>query len=280
MSATLELPLPRLTKGCFASISALTDEALFSACGVRIAFTLRGQGVSTGPYQSLNLGDHVGDDPFAVQENRRILCEALGAKEQFCLTPHQVHGKNILTIPAQAKDQQKFDDLAKQAKEGADALLVEATGIAALLCFADCVPVIIVSPSGRFAVVHAGWRGVINKIAAKAFRQIYQLDTLNKEAVETKDINVYIGPYIHAGCFEAGKDLIDQFAESFGFACIPDAQHIDLGAALRISLQREGANMKRVADANLCTHCNTGDFFSYRAFEGVCGRHGAFAIRK
>lgn len=68
---TLVLPDPELTKGRFASISAYSDEALYVATGVRIAFTTREGGVSEGPYNSLNLGSHVKDDLVSVQENRR-----------------------------------------------------------------------------------------------------------------------------------------------------------------------------------------------------------------
>ncbi len=68
---TLVLPDPELTKGRFASIFAYSDEALYAATGVRIAFTTREGGVSEGPYNSLNLGSHVKDDLVSVQENRR-----------------------------------------------------------------------------------------------------------------------------------------------------------------------------------------------------------------
>ena len=70
---TLVLPDPELTKGRFASISAYSDEALYVATGVRIAFTTREGGVSEGPYASLNLGSHVQDDLDKVLQNRALL---------------------------------------------------------------------------------------------------------------------------------------------------------------------------------------------------------------
>ena len=71
LEATLDLPLPRLVEGRFSNLTAFTDEALFEACGVRIAFTERSGGVSEPPYDSLNLGLHVNDNPESVRENRR-----------------------------------------------------------------------------------------------------------------------------------------------------------------------------------------------------------------
>lgn len=80
----LRLPLPRLTENSFSAgdsmLRVLTDDALFAACGTRIAFTTRAGGVSEGPYAGLNLSYAVGDARAAVDENRRVLCEALGAK--------------------------------------------------------------------------------------------------------------------------------------------------------------------------------------------------------
>ena len=178
---TLVLPDPELTKGRFASIPAYSDEALYVATGVRIAFTTREGGVSEGPYNSLNLGSHVKDDLVSVQENRRRVQQAFACEDAPLFVPNQVHGDTVLELgdsrsidtplaPAQAHE------LALQAQDGADGLVVHALNAAALLCYADCVPVIIVSPTGRFAVVHAGWRGVDNLISVKAVRSMAYAD--------------------------------------------------------------------------------------------------------
>lgn len=281
MRTTLELPLPRLTKGRFASISALSDESLFQTCGVRVAFTQREGGVSEGAYASLNMGSHVGDDLAAVEANRRILKRAFGVEDSPCIVPNQVHGTTLLTIPDPSIpfSQEEWGGYVARAQEGADAVVVESPDVAALLCFADCVPVIIVSPSGRFAVVHAGWRGVEGGIVPKAFRHLLALDKEAGLACGPQDVNVYIGPYIHKECFETGEDVLRRFETAFGVECLWGSDHVDLGAALRVALEREGAEACRIADADICTVCNNDAFFSYRAQEGVCGRHGAFAVR-
>ena len=92
--------------------------------------------------------------------------------------------------------------------------------------------------------------------------------------------SVYIGPYIHAECFECGLDVHRAFVERFGEACAPDGAHIDLGAALVADLADAGIDTeRRLADADICTACDTQRFYSYRASGGVCGRHGALAFR-
>ena len=92
-------------------------------------------------------------------------------------------------------------------------------------------------------------------------------------------MNVYIGPYIHADCFEVSADLANKFAIAFGEAVVPSQRHVDMGAALVVDLLHAGCMRERIADVDICTYCQTDKFFSYRKQAGVCGRHGAFAVR-
>ncbi len=272
---TLVLPLPELTKGRFASLDAYTDEPLFRATGVRIAFTTRQGGVSEGCYGSLNLGHHVDDNLSAVMENRAIVQRSFSCADAPLIVPNQVHGDALVRIC----DAGDAESVQQQAAEGADGVLVEAPGVATLLCFADCVPVIIVSPTGRFAVVHAGWRGVDNLIAAKAAQALVQADAEELGQGAISQLNVYLGPHIGAECFETGEDVHAKFRQKFGEDCVYDRSHISLSAALRIQLQRIGVSAERICDLGKCTVCSNDEFFSYRAQGGMCGRHGAFAYR-
>lgn len=281
---TLVLPDPELTKGRFASISAYTDTALFAAIGVRIAFTTREGGVSEGAYTSLNLGSHVNDDLACVQENRRRVLAAFGCEDALLVVPNQVHGSQVLDLgapealgaplPAGADA-----GLLAAAQEGADGLVANATNTAALLCYADCVPVIVVSPTGRFAVVHAGWRGVDNQISAKAVRMMAAADAAVLGENAASRYNVYIGPHIGPECFETGPDVYQRFIDQFGPDCAFDATHIDLAEGLRIQLQQAGVLPGRICDLGKCTVCENEEFFSYRGQGGTCGRHGAFAAK-
>lgn len=280
MAATVNLPAPHLTARRFGArrLPALTDEALFEATGVRLAFTGREGGVSEGPYASLNLGSHVADDPAAVERNRTLLLEALDAAELPLVVPNQVHGDEVVVMDS--TDGVALAEVRERAAAGVDALVVEVPNAAALLCFADCVPVVIVSPAGRFAVAHAGWRGVVNGVAAKAVRSLVEADWRGGAAGDPAAFNVYVGPHIHAECFETGVDVRDRFVALFGDACALDERHVDLLEALSCGLEQVGVVRERIADAGVCTRCNPDDYFSYRASDGVCGRHGAIAFRK
>lgn len=280
------LPIPSLCARPFGAraVYALSDDALFKACGVRIAFTGRKGGVSAGQYDSLNLGHHVGDNLDDVMRNRQIVLESLAegscAQAPSCVVPNQVHGDELVTIDS--LDAQALQSAQEKAAKGADGILVDAPNVAAMLCFADCVPVIIVSPDGRFAVVHAGWRGVENEISSKALKQ---LCASSRAAITPADCNIYIGPHIGVDHFEVSAELRDHFAEKFGVDCVTGAtdasadRHVNLTAALCTSLQAAGASSARIVDAGICTQCSTQDYFSYRATDGKCGRHGAVAFR-
>ena len=279
MTTTLVMPYPHLSKGRFMSLEAYSDEALFNQIGVRVAFTTRAGGVSTGPYASLNFGSHVEDNPEAVNQNRAILLKAFQVENYQLLVPHQVHQDTIVTVDCP----KQFEAVQKQADQGADAVMVDTEGIAALLCFADCVPVIAVAPTGLFCVIHAGWRGVENEITAQAVlkmaqRLVDQTSVSLDEAINS--INVYIGPYIHGECFETGPDIHRLFVDKFGSECSFDDTHLNLGKALSVQLGRIGVNSRRIADVDKCTVCNNSIFFSYRAQDGIAGRHGAFAYKK
>lgn len=281
---TLVLPDPELTKGRFASISAYSDEALYAATGVRIAFTAREGGVSEGPYASLNLGSHVKDDIASVRENRHRVLRAFSNEGTSLFVPNQVHGDTVLELGDPENIDASLSSAEAQAitlqvQDGADGLVVHARDAAALLCYADCVPVVIVSPTGRFAVVHAGWRGVDNLIAVKAVRAIARADKAVLGAEAASAYNVYIGPHIGPECFETGPDVHARFVSQFGEACAFDGTHIDLAEGLRIQLEQAGVNRSRICDLAKCTVCENNEFFSYRGQAGTCGRHGAFAVR-
>lgn len=280
MAALEKLPEPQLGLRAFGAqaLPLLTDEALFDQTGVRVAFSGREGGVSEGAYASLNLGGHVGDEQACVDENRRRLLAALGADEVQLVVPSQVHGDVLVEV--EDADPLSVEEARARAKAGADGLLVSVPQVAALLCFADCVPVVIVSPSGRFAVVHAGWRGVMNGIAPKAVALMAAKDGPALGPAAPATYNVYIGPHIHVECFETGEDVQARFVDRFGASCAPDARHVDLLEALSIGLAEAGVERDRIVDAGVCTKCMPDSYYSYRAAGGVCGRHGAIAFRK
>lgn len=283
-----QLPLPRLEACALDPLHIVTDDALARETGVRVVFTGRKGGMSTGDYRGLNLAGHVGDDPCVVEENRALLMRVLGASDVPVVVPNQVHGDDLAVIDDVSTQDRpaEIERVCAVCSEGIDGIVCLAPDIAPLLCFADCVPVVIVSPTGAFAVVHAGWRGVVASIAPKAVLRLiaHDRERLGDAAFPSGELaasyNVYIGPHIHGECFECGDDLHARFVDLFGEACSIGPRHVKLDEALRVDLERVGVDRARIVSAGSCTACDPDTYYSYRAEGGTCGRHGALAFRR
>ena len=254
METAARLPLPQLSRGRFVFSDgevepafAYTDEALFDACGVRVAFTER-----------------VG--------SAELIAWA-GSENSKAIMPHQVHGVHVaFPIDGSAA---AIDACREEAQEGADAIVMPYADVPVVLRFADCLPLILVAPNGTFSVVHCGWRGTVGHIAAYAAEALAQ-----QAGCELGECNAYIGPFIHAECFEVSEEIADRFVAEFGEVSVASYRHVDLGAAVRTDLLRSGFSPERVTDLDMCTVCNVDTVFSYRAENGTTGRHCAFCVRR
>ena len=239
---------------------------------VRFAFTERAGGVSEDAYSSLNLGSHVGDDPFAVQENRRRALDAMGAAEceHNLLVPNQVHGDRIVTVTSNGADD--LEIIREQIAEGCDGIVCTAREVPVLLCFADCVPVVLVVPGG-FAVVHSGWKGTIAHISAKACQALCEAT-----GSEACDVSAYIGPHILGDEYEVSQELMDRFAAEFACIDANTSRMLDLSAAIREALVDVGVDTDNIVDTQLSTVRQNDRFYSYRNEDGTCGRHAAIGV--
>lgn len=277
MPRNRQLPLPVLDALPLGAhrLVALTDPELLQTCGVFVAFTTREGGVSTGSYASLNLGGHVGDDPRAVQRNRLRVLQAAGAADVPLVTLNQVHGVDIVDARASLARPVSLDaDPAATQLADADGLVVEGPDVAAMLFSADCLLVAVVSPSGRFALAHAGWRGAVNGIVGKAVRHLAAGDPFAPGA-----FNAYLGPHICGECFEVGEDVRERFAAVYGDVALCGERNVSLSGAVTADLLGAGLRPERIVDAHECTRCHSERYFSYRAEGGTCGRIAAFALR-
>lgn len=239
-------------------------EALRSEPGLRHAFFTRLGGVSQGPFASLNVGASVGDDPAAVAQNRRRCFAALGFSEAQVVTPCQVHSATIALV-GRAQAGQSLEDT--------DGLVTAEPGLALFLRFADCVPIVLYDRRRRaVALVHAGWRGTLQGIAAAAVRAME-----GHLGSQPEDLWAGIGPAIGACCYEVSPDLADGFRRRFGPGIVGQAgqgrPHLDLPAANALALAEAG--VREVEQAGLCTACHLDEFYSHRREGGRTGRLGA-----
>lgn len=238
---------------------------------VAFCFTERVGGVSGEPWCSLNLGAHVGDDPAAVRENRRralALIGADGAMERL-IVPNQVHGDHVVVV--RSADAGAVAAARAEAEAGADAIVCTAPGVPVLLCFADCVPVVLTAPGG-FAVAHSGWKGTIAGIAGTTARAL-----MHETGAAPGELEAFIGPHILGDEYEVSPELMDRFAAQFPGTRVGEGRLLDLSACIVSSLAAAGLAPAQVHDPGLSTLKLRDRFFSYRGEQGRCGRHAAVA---
>jgi len=222
-------------------------------------FTTRDGGVSEPPWDRLNLGGFVGDDPERVAENWRRLERATGLA--FARVK-QVHGARVVRAGR-----------ATPPVEEADGILSDAVGVAACVSVADCVPVLLADPeSGAVAAVHAGWRGTLSRAAAHGIVALRELGAPADRLIAA------IGPSIGPCCYDVSRDLADRFREEFGaeVASGGERPRLDLWRANARVLAEAGVRPDRIDVLRRCTSCERDLFFSHRRDAGRTGRQMAY----
>ncbi|NOH93457.1 peptidoglycan editing factor PgeF [Vibrio sp. AIC-3] len=229
---------------------------------VKAFASTRFDGCSTGAYQGLNLGMHVGDDASLVENNRAWL-------KQHANMPaapvwlHQTHSTDVVTVLHPTAD--ILD---------ADGTFTTAKGVVCSAMTADCLPVILTDTKGtQVAAVHAGWRGLAGGILENAVAKFSNLGSENK-------IIAWLGPAIGKQAFEVGDDVLEAFVSFDSQAKLAFEAKAEPGKWLanmsQLATQRlNKVGVTSVTDSNLCTFADADAFYSYRR-DGITGRQATF----
>lgn len=237
------------------------------------AISTRAGGVSIGEYSSLNLGFHVGDEPENVRENRRILATHLGFDSSSLVAAQQTHSANIETVELQMRGCGAGDW--DSALPQTDGLIIAEKNLPAMILVADCAPLILVDERRKiFALVHAGWRGAVARIASRTIEEMKNLGS------RAEDIQAGIGPHLCAGCFEIGEEVAQAVKKIAPQSVIHQEPkpHLALGKLLRADLQNAGVLTQNIETMKRCPRCENQLFFSHRGQNGVAGRFGLVAF--
>ena len=220
--------------------------------GVRAVCTTRAGGVSAAPYDSMNLGDHVGDDAAHVAANRAIFQHAIGARPVFL---NQVHGTQVIQLEGNSLD-----------GTVADACYTDQKELACTVMVADCLPVLFTTAQGdQVAAAHAGWRGLAGQGGVGI------LDA-SVNRLQSKNIMAWLGPCIGPQAFEVGDEVRAAFKASDPLAgdCFKPFTSgkwlADLAGLARLRLRALGISQIYGNDSSAawCTVGNASRFFSYR----------------
>ncbi len=230
---------------------------------VKNCITLKHGGVSKGEYESLNFRTLGKDKIENVLENLNRVKKSVGFSNVYKGT--QAHTDRVIILDKSNKNEYSFE---KQNKEEVDGYITNTKNIATLITTADCNPIIIYDPKNNVvANVHAGWKGVINKIYINAINLMKEEFNSN-----VKDLIVCIGPSIRKCCFTSQEESFkEKFTQVFNYEdeyLSYDKDnitfHIDLITILKHELKYVGVEDSNIYVADICTRCNTDDFYSYR----------------
>lgn len=231
-----------------------------AAIGVPHAFSTRIGGISPLPFDSLNLGNPSGveiqDSWENIYTNYERLQKAAGVLDRDRCWVHQVHGGDVATVTPH------FECGGK-----ADAMVTSDPRKLLSIRIADCVPLLLASPDGKtVAAVHAGWRGVVAKVAVHAIAHMN---------CPPQELSCAIGPCIGIDAFEVGPEVLAAFHPSLTRRREDGKGHIDLRRALEMQLRQAGVREDHIDISDLCTHRDRHEFFSHRRDNGVSGRLAA-----
>ncbi|APW44777.1 peptidoglycan editing factor PgeF [Rhodoferax saidenbachensis] len=239
---------------------------------VRALCTTRSGGMSAPPYNSLNLGTHVGDEAAHVLHNRAVLQGALGVRPIFL---NQVHGYQMLVLEADTPDGLE-----------ADGCWTTGRDVACTVMVADCLPILLCDRAGtQVAAVHAGWRGLVGEAGVGVVEQVYKhFSALApvEPAQAAPEIIAWLGPCIGPQTFEVGPEVRAAFVAAapeaaLAFVAQPGGKWLaNLPMLARQRLQALGISVVYGNDGSpdWCTVSNPSRFFSHRR-DRVSGRFAA-----
>lgn len=238
---------------------------------VRHGFSTRLGGVSTGHCATMNISTTRGDDPAAVEENRRRIAKAIGVRAEDMTYTNQTHTTNVAVVEAKDRGKRFMET---------DGMVTNVPEICLVTFYADCVPLFFVDPVHRaIGLSHSGWRGTVGKMGKVT------IERMRKEyGTDPAQVVAAIGPSICQDCYEVSEDVIEKFRENFDKALWPELFYekadgkyqLNLWRANQAVLAEAGVPRENIAVTNLCTHCNPDILFSHRSTGTARGNLSAF----
>ncbi len=222
---------------------------------VKALQTTRMGGVSQPPYDSLNFGMHVKDNPLHVAQNRQLLSAFLPSEPVWL---NQVHGVRVV------------DAAQTSCVPDADASFTMRNKVVCVTMTADCLPVLLCDEAGSVvAAVHAGWRGLCDGVLEASIDAVFEATKIPRE-----DLMAWLGPAIGPNAFEVGDEVRQQFIAQDKQAARAFKPHEDkwLGDLYQIARQRlSNRGVTQIYGGGLCTYTDKDRFFSFRR-DGDTGR--------
>ncbi len=222
---------------------------------IRHGFFTRIGGFSSGAYKALNCSTGSDDDPALVARNREIVATSLGLRPHELVSPHQCHGKTVVTVR---------EPWERQNAPQADGLVTDAMPIAIAVTTADCVPVLFADRDRPvIGVAHAGWRGALAGIIDAV------LTAMESLGARRETIFAAVGPAISGAAYEVGPELRAAFIEDDEtstrfFTPARREGHVVFDLPRYVVAKLLGGGVRSVEHIDRCTYTREDEFFSHR----------------
>ncbi|WP_128658460.1 peptidoglycan editing factor PgeF [Paenibacillus sp. 598K] len=248
--------------------------------GLTAGFTGRHGGVSGTPWESLNVGLHVGDDPAAVVRNRELVAEAIGWSAEAWTSSEQVHGAVVRHVGACERGRGRLSR--EDALTDCDAVVTAEKGVLLTSLYADCVPLYFYDPRHEVvALAHAGWKGTVLRIAEATLGEMEE-----RYGCNPAEVRAAIGPAIGSCCYEVDEPVLtravplieelaaENDADLSGMLeeTEPGKGRLNLKEINRQIMIKAGILPMHIELSTRCTGCRTDLFFSHRMEGGRTGR--------
>lgn len=256
-------------------VPVLTYPLLEKSGVVYHGFSTKFGGVSKGHCASMNISTSRGDDPAAVEENRKRIAKAIGVKPEHMVYTQQTHTTNVSIVTK--------EDRGRILPE-TDGMITNNPDVCLVTFYADCVPLYFVDPVKKvIGLSHSGWRGTVNKMANVT------IEKMQKEfGCDPADILAAVGPSICQDCYEVSEDVIEKFRENYNEEYWDDIFYkkengkyqLNLWKANEYNFLDAGIKSDHIAVTNVCTCCNPEILFSHRITGFNRGNLSAFLSLK
>lgn len=249
------------------SLVYLTFESFEKTGLVNHCFTTRKGGVSSGYFESLNLSRNRNDSEANVLQNYNIICSAIGSSSNdVVMSKKQIHSVTIhcATLSDRGKGINTHTDIIDT-----DGFVTNIPNVLLTTFHADCTPLFFLDTAKKvIGLSHAGWRGTVNGMALKTIEKMRLV-----YGSEPKDIIAGIGPAIGKCCFQVDAPVVSEFQNKLCFA--NEFIEADISEKGKFKIDLPGINKRLMLEAgileeaisvaNICTKCNTDNFYSHRA---------------
>ncbi|MFP7477722.1 peptidoglycan editing factor PgeF [Terribacillus saccharophilus] len=236
--------------------------------GIISGITTKYNGVSKAPFDSLNMGLHVGDVPEDVVRNRELLADAIEFPLERWVLGEQVHGTEIAVVTK--NEAGRGSRVLADSLPSVDGLITNEKGMLLAAFFADCVPLYFYDSTSEWVgMAHAGWRGTVANMAGK------MIEALCANGANKNSMQAIIGPCISKKRYEVDDYIVQQIPEEFRDKVLQpsgsDRYHLDLQELNRLYMLQAGIQDENIFTVAYCTY-DSPEFYSHREDQGKTGR--------